>query len=463
MRKYFILNITIIFLTLTSCSLDPAVTDNLETGQEETDSDLITLIDGAYASMEEPEYMGLNFILAGEIRADNVFANNSTGRWAQMSKMQVQYTNSNSSELFRRMYATVSNPNLLINLNMDEIEGDEAEKNHTLGEAYAIRAMAHFDLVRLFGQTYIDGGDNLGVAYIKTFKDEDRQKPRESIDDNKKDIYADIEEAITYLEAGADSEREASKTNFTLNAAYALKSRVGTFFKDYDKVREASEEIYGKYDVTPANQLVQYWADEEPGPASILELEFNSDDNPGIYGLSQLFRVHLNNYGDVEVFGNLLKDADFSNSDVRASKDMIDYENGRLRNMGKYPRVGSEEGEDNIKVFRYEEVVLNYAEAMLDEDPGKAKKLLNEVAGNRKGGTYTIANIDNILKERRKELVFEGFRFFDLARHNKGIRQIDKSASNSHGEIEPGNYKFALPIPQQEMDANKNAEQNPNY
>lgn len=463
MRKYLILSLAILLVTLISCSLDPAVVNNLEAGQEETDGDLITLMDGAYSSMEESEYMGRNYILAGEIRADNVFANNSTGRWSQMSKMQVQYTNSNSGDMFRRIYSTVSNPNILIGLDMDDIEGEEADKDHTLGEAYAIRAMAHFDLLRSYGQLYIDEGENLGVAYVKNFKDEDRQKPRETIEENKKDIYADIEDAIKYLDEGSESSRAASKTNFTLDAAYALKSRVGTYFKDYDKVREASENIYGNYSVTPANNLVDYWADSEPGEASIFELEFNSDDNLGIYGLSQLFRVYKNNYGDIQAFDNLIEDANFDANDVRVSEEMIGEENGRLRNMGKYPRVGSEEGEDNIKVFRYEEVVLNYAEAMLEEDSGKAKDLLNEIAENRNADTYSEANIDNILEERRKEFVFEGFRLYDLARHNEPIRQIDENASNSHGDIESGNYKFALPIPQQEMDANTEADQNPGY
>lgn len=463
MKRYLTIYTMLIFLIMTSCSLDPAVEQNVEAGQEESIDDLVTLIDGAYESMEDPGYMGRDMVLAGEIRADNVFANNRTGRWTDMSKMEVQYTNSNVSELFRRIYATTANPNIILAVDLDEIEGENSEKDHIIGEAYAIRAMVHFDLLRLFGQTYLDEGSDLGIAYVKDFKDGEMNKPRESVEENKAAIYEDIEEAIKFLGQGSDSERAGSKTNFSLDAAYALKSRVGTYFKDYDKVREASEEIIGNYDVTSANDLVEYWSIQEPGPASIFELEYNSDYNPGINGLAELYRIYENNYGDVEVFANFIEDAKFGNQDVRASDAMIGMEQGKLRNMGKFPSNGDMRGWDNIKVFRYEEVVLNYAEALLEDNPGKAKDLLNEIAQNRNGSTYTVANIDNILEERRKELVFEGFRFFDLARHQKQIRQIDDKASNRHGEVEPGSYKLALPIPQQEMDSNSNAEQNPGY
>lgn len=463
MKRYFNISFLMAFFIVTACSLDPAVKQNIEAGSEDSVDDLVELMDGAYSSMEDPGYMGRNFVLAGEIRADNVFANNRTGRWTEMSKMEVQYTNANAAELYRRTYATTTNSNILIAADMGNIEGSDEEKNHLLGEAYAIRAMVHFDLLRMFGQAYIDDGDGLGVAYIKTFQDDEMSKPRETVEENKQDIYTDIEEAIKYFKEGQNSPRAGSQTNFSLDATYALQSRVGTYFKDYDKVLEASEELYGNYAVTPANNLEDYWSDMEPGPASIFELEYNEDDNPGIEGLGELYRIYENNYGDVEAFANLLEDAEFEQKDVRAADNMIGIEQGKLRNLGKFPGVGDKRGWDNIKVFRYAEVVLNYAEALLGQNPGKAKELLNEVAENRNATPYQEATIDNILKERRKEFVFEGFRFFDLARFHKEIRQIDNQASNRHGDVEPGSYRLALPIPQQEMDTNSEMIQNPGY
>lgn len=451
----------ILLLVLTACSLDPAVRMNVEAGEEENVEDLRQLMDGAYDNMDQSSYMGRDYIIAGEVRADNVFANNTTGRFSDMSKMELQSTSSTVANLYRRMYATTANPNIILAVDMDQITGSQEDKAQVLGEAYAVRAMAHFDLVRLFGQTYIDEGDNLGVAYVKKFRDDELQKPRATIAENKEAIYADIEEAIEQFNQAGGSQWGSDKTNFTLDAAYALKSRVGTYFKDYDKVIEASEELYGKYAVTPPQELVDYWSVQEPGPASIFELDNNADDNPGIDGLSNIYRIFETNYGDIEVFSNFIEDAEFDVDDVRRSEEMIAKENGKLRNMGKYPSDGSMRGWDNIKIFRYEEVVLNYAEALLDRNPGKALDLLNEVAVNRNATPYSQATIDNILKERRKEFVFEGFRFFDLVRFHKQIRQINQNAANRHGNINPGDARLVLPIPQQELDTNKNMKPNP--
>lgn len=49
---------------------------------------------------------------------------------------------------------------------------------------------------------------------------------------------------------------------------------------------------------------------------------------------------------------------------------------GVLRNMGKYP---SNDYSDNINIFRYEEVVLNYAEALLESSPADALIQLNSI------------------------------------------------------------------------------------
>jgi hypothetical protein len=70
-------------------------------------------------------------------------------------------------------------------------------------------------------------------------------------------------------------------------------------------------------------------------------------------------------------------------------------------------------------VFRLAEMYLNYAEATIESGQGDAalaKTYLNAIR-KRAGHTDEIpATIDNILKERRVEFVFEGMRFWDLYR-----------------------------------------------
>ncbi len=461
MRKYIIIGLVIVLGTLTSCSLEPTLADESDTNIT-TVQTMRQLMNASYSTMTDYRYMGRNYIIAGEVRADNVYSNGHSGRFTDFSSMNLIADDAEVRDLFRYMYTAISYPNIIINSNIDEIQGNEADKLHILGEAYAARAMVHFDLLRLYGQQYINGGNNLGISYVTEFKGDEVQIPRGTVEENKTKIYNDLQTAIDYLTQGANSQYAHNKTNLTLDAAYALITRVGTYFKDYDKVRDAAQAIIGNYSVTPASEYVNYWSMLSPGQASIFELAQSATDNNGSDCIAYIYRGDA--YGDIQCYDNLIADAGFDSTDVRASSAMIAVDaNGALRNMGKYPHMGTELGIDNIKMIRYAEVVLNYAEALLGTNPGMALTMLNKIPNNRNAQPYTVANMENILKERRKELMFEGFRFFDLARSGQDIPEVDPTTPNNHGLVPAGNNKFALPIPQRELDANPEAVQNPGY
>ena len=61
-------------------------------------------------------------------------------------------------------------------------------------------------------------------------------------------------------------------------------------------------------------------------------------------------------------------------------------------------------------------------------------------------------------------MCFEGFRFFDLKRKGLDVsRNASDVSSATWQNLPAGNFRFALPIPQEEIFANPNATQNPNY
>ncbi len=466
MKALKTLSFVLVLLTISSCSLDPVIADQGDTQIKDL-SDLRTLMDGTYRTMVNYRYWGRNMILAGEVRSDNTFSNGRSNRYPNWSKMDLNDRNARVENLFNYAYASVANPNVILNdedLDNKVSKEQEANKNYIIGEAYAIRAMVHFDLLRTFGQTYLNEGDNLGIPYMTEFKGEQGNNvPRNTVSENQEQIYKDIAQAISYFEQATSSSYNGDKTRMSLDATYALQSRVGIYFKDYDYAYEGSKEIVDKYPITAADQYVEYWADDAPGPASIFELEQNSTDNQGQNNIGYIYRgLKL---GDIEVFKTLYDDANFDENDVRFSSEMIREDNGFYRNMGKYP-ADDESGHDNIKMFRIAEVVLNHAEALhLKSSPNDAEALnyLNKIPQHRNANTYNQVNVDNLLQERRKELLFEGFRLYDLARYGRDIKDMDPGTVNNHGNVEAGSYKFALPIPRHEMDANKKMEQNPGY
>lgn len=466
-----------LLILFASCSLEPEIADELEFNPSTLDESTIrNLMDGSYEEMMHHRYYGRNYMLVAEVRTDNVFANGNTSRFRRTGSMQIPPTNGRQNNIFKHGYYSLSGPNSIINSDENEIEAlsepeDKENIKHIIGEAYLARALVHFDLLRMYGQAYLDEGDNLGVSYVKEFKGEELNIPRGTIDENKKDIYDDINTAISYFKEGNSSSYASSKTKLTLSAAYGLISRVGVYFKDYDQVLSFGDEIenlIATHPVTPEEDVVDYWApNAEPGPASVFEIAVTPSESQGIDGLAYSFRNGKSGvYGDIQVFENLLDDAEFDANDIRASKAMIDYEGSKLRNMGKYPSDGTDLGVENIKVMRIAEVVLNYAEALSEKgQTAKALEYLNSIPSNRGLGDnyYTTPSIENLLKERRKELLFEGFRFFDLVRFRLGIRDMDPNTPNNHGVVPAGDSRLALPIPQEEIDSNHESVQNPGY
>jgi hypothetical protein len=88
---------------------------------------------------------------------------------------------------------------------------------------------------------------------------------------------------------------------------------------------------------------------------------------------------------------------------------------------------------------------------------------LNKITAERNATAYS-GNItkEDILMERRKELIFEGFQFFDLSRNGLPIEKVS-DLQNISATIPAGDYRYALPIPLTEINANSNMEQNKNY
>jgi hypothetical protein len=73
--------------------------------------------------------------------------------------------------------------------------------------------------------------------------------------------------------------------------------------------------------------------------------------------------------------------------------------------------------------------------------------------------------INDIIAERRKELAFEGDRFFDLQRINATINKVRRENPTQLIVVTPANFMRIFPIPQVEIDVNPNirSQQNPGY
>lgn len=444
---------TLAFSSCTTADLDPSLEQSKSVeGSIKTVSDLEGIVKGGYNVLTGVNYYGRDFIINGEVRSDNCFSNGNSGRFTTEASLTY---NANNGYMLDDAYRAIAIANIVIGVDQSTLTGDLDYGKHLLGQAYAIRALAHFDMLKTYGQQH--AGGTLGIPYVKEFKGDDLFPARGTIDANKADIYADLDLAFTNM---SSNYFQSSKELMSQMTAKALESRVAIYFGDYARAKTAAETVIGSnlYSIMPAAGYVSSWT-SKGNSNSIFELAFNSTDNLGSNSLATIYRFEGGSpYGDVQVIDNVssLYDA----GDVRAG--ILGMEGGRLRNMGKYP---DSQGYDNVVVIRYEEVILNYAEALFEEGAGSyaaAMAQLNLITSNRGAAAYTTISKADILKERRKELIFEGFRFDDLMRTGAGIVKFSVQQNIAATLTYPNNV-FAYPIPQAEIDANSNMVQNSGY
>ena len=348
-------------------------------------------------------------------------------------------------------YAAIASANILIGTDVSNLSGDQAYGNHLVGQAYAMRALCHFDLLREYGQQHVGG--TLGVPYVTEFKGSDLFPSRNTVAEVEQMIMDDLEMAYDLM---SNSYYDSSKEFISKYTAKAIESRVAIYFGDWPAAKLASEAVInsGLYSIIPAADYVSSFG-QNSSSNSIFELAFNLADNRGSDSLGFIYKLgDTGSYGDVQVIDETLDI--FESGNVRA--DILGYEGALLRNLYKYPDLN---GVNNVNLIRYEEVLLNYAEALL-EGGGDALTQVNKLRLQRGVDALTSVSKDDILDERRKELMFEGFRYDDLLRTGQDITKFSLQ-QNIASTIPYGDSRMAYPIPASEMNANSNMVQNDGY
>lgn len=440
-------------IAFTSCNtsdLDPSLEQDKDVeGSITKAEDLEGILKGTYNRMTASNYYGRDFIIHNEVRTDNTFANGNSGRF--QTPASFSYIPSNNPGIWTQAYRVIASANIIIGVDVTSLSGNDDDieyAKHIQGQAYAIRALAHFDLLRNYGQQHVGG--NLGVPYVTEFKGDDLFPARNTVDEVKNSVLEDLNTAFNMMN---DDNFDSSKEFMSRYTAKAIESKVAIYFGEWATAIAAAEAVInsGLYSIVPAGGYVASFA-QDGSSNSIFELAFSDVDNLGGNSLGFIYKGDT--YGDIEVLSNV--NNLYEAGDVRA--DILGLELGKLRNLGKYPELN---GYDNVPIIRYEEVILNYAEALF-ETGGDALTEINKITSNRGASAYTSLTKADILNERRKELIFEGFRYDDLLRTGQGIEKTEIQ-QNIMQSIPYGDFRLAMPIPQVEMDANSNMSQNEQY
>ena len=434
-------------------------------------TDLSFVLNSAYDRMSESGYYGRNSIIMGDVRTDNAYSNMNSGRF---SDSDMDYS-SNGAGPWSTIYRVIAITNIVINADASNLTGSAAQITHIQGQAHALRALAHFDLLQDYGQHFITGqggGASLGVPYVKTYKDPaNLEPPRDTVGSNVGDIAADLTSAISMM----DDSFNSSTSYMTKAGAYAILARATLYAGSVDPSLYATADSAAKWviansgasPVSAAGFASSYTTDNASN--SVFELAFSGTDNRGINGVAYILRG--TSYGDVRILTGTGPNPDlldiYDAEDVRGASDMIGTAQGYPTMLGKFPSMN---GSDNVTLFRVEEMHLIAAETSLRAgNTADALSYLNNIPAIRGlgAGYYASASLENILLERRKEFAFEGLRFHDLSRMGMDMPQIDsfKQLNDDLTGTPPsyGSHRYAYPIALAERNANPNMVQNYGY
>jgi len=471
--KYFLIfTASALVVSCGESDLEPtlALDKDLDSGINTAD-DLAFVLNSAYDRMTVTGYYGRDQIVMGDVRTDNAYSNMNSGRFANSD---MDY-NSNGAGPWSDVYRVIAITNIVINADTSNLTGDANRMTHIQGQAHAIRALAHFDLLQDYGQHFIDGqggASSLGVPYVKTYKDPAYLEPsRGTVASNIGDIAGDLTTAISMM-----SDSYNTSTSYMSRAgAYAILARAALYAGSVDPSLYATADSAAKWviansgasPVSAAGFTGSFATDNASN--SIFELAMSGTDNRGINGIANILRGPT--YGDVRILTGGGSNPDlmdiYDASDVRAASDMIGTAEGYPTMLGKFPTMN---GSDNICLFRVEEMHLIAAETSLRAgNSADALTYLNNIPAIRGLGAnyYASASLENIILERRKEFAFEGLRFHDLSRMGMDMPLIDqfKQMNDDLTGTPPtfGSYRYAYPISLSERNANPNMVQNYGY
>ena len=158
---------------LSSCKgfLDNQPTDEVVAESAlKTIDDAKVAVNGIYTPLKYYTVYGRYLPQMGDIRADNFYPREASSGDASIWKMQYEPSQGSYFDLWYDYYNVIMRANTVIK-NIDAIEtknsSEEATKKDLWGQALAVRALAHFDIAKLYGYPYMkDNGASLGAVVL---------------------------------------------------------------------------------------------------------------------------------------------------------------------------------------------------------------------------------------------------------------------------------------------------------
>lgn len=421
-------------------------------------------LNGAYYGLITNSYYGNDFIARAEVGGEDVQTISNGKRTENFYRFLYRQNNSPSG-LWSVPYSVINRVNVLLAALDSGTIPESDDLNQVRGEALALRALCHFDLLLTYGTPYLkDNGASLGVPLVDKVLSPTDLPSRSTVAQGYAMVLTDLENAKSLMN------ENVVNGHFNRWAAKALLARVNLHKGDYDAAYTYAKDVVenGPYSLIENKNYVSSWA-ENFTTESVFELEITNlaSGNRELFG----YVAHPTGYaaiiGTKDFIDLLNEDPD----DVRLGLLQEDSE-GQQRFINKYPGRGGATAVNNIRVIRLSDIYLIAAEASLKKsviDQNVADYCLNEIVKRANPNAPTVtATVNLVLKERRKELVMEGHRLHDILRLGLSVTRSGGYHFLNQVDLQTvswDDYRCIMPIPQAEVDANPaiKDQQNPGY
>lgn len=464
-----------------------------------------------YRGMIQSAYIERAFAY-GEMRSDNFTEGNSTSEDIKdvlLQELEPTHTYSD----WTSFYNVINMCNTFL---VYAPQAQALDENFTLAslhsmeaEVKAIRALSYFYLVRAFDK----------IPFITSASIDDTQNylvKQSNQNDVLDSLIVDLNSVVRYAPR-IHHDNKSTKGRFTKNGIYALLADIYLWKGDYENCIAECDKILADqsleliearefftsvfYNGNSTESIFELQFDEVVQKNTVTSSMFGNNGNDGKGSLYFPIALYSSSASNVSPFNHALGASVESADDYRYYDFIYPRDGGLSYSIFKYAGMNRKEsanGNDytlrsntsNWIVYRLADVILMKAEAIIQRDKNfndrknesiqSALDLVNRtyLRSNPGSDSLKIAFYPNypdaeelILRERQRELMFEGKRYFDLVRtarrDSSTTRIVSYISKTSESEKLMTNMStissLYWPISKKELEVNLELKQNPFY
>jgi len=484
MKKITLYILTVLLFSSCENMLDEVPKDFVSRANFYTnETDAQGALNGAYAATG-PDFYGITYYLMVELHGDYLNGRGSQAPISIMDQVLNQQNIGRVSSNWLTLYRAINRANAVLN-NVPNIEDiTEEARSRILGEAYFLRAMAYFELVRGWGRVPIKTNESTDLTELEA--------PRMP----ESDVYDLIISDLTIAENDLPEDVGAETGKASKWAAKMMLSHVYLTLGDWAQAATKANDVIasGKYsmvEVTEPNDFYRIFAAETSSEdiMSIHHSETSTSTIPTYLHRGSAYPYNNNSQGffawlpdmnswigDSWDTNDLRKQFNFYTEYQDADGNWVSLPSTVPVLMKKFINNADGLSIYSVPIYRYTEAFLFYAEAACQAEGSPstlALERLNMVKRRAYGYDPAVASpvdypagmskeefIETVLQERAYEFMVERRRWFDLKRTGKVKEAFAAVGKNILDE------RFLWPIPEDELNNNpaiNQADQNPGY